>query len=281
MKKRLIITFLVLIVLLFINTCSFSQTPKLRIISLAPSTTEILFALGLDDEILGVSLFCNYPPKARTKEKVGTFSQPNIEKILSLRPDFIFCTGLEQKPAIAQLRQLNLKVCVSDPANLKELFVSIKEIGVLTKREKEAEGLIRKMQEEIKEISSEVQFIPQEKRPKVFVEIWHEPLMTIGKGTFIDELITLAGGLNIAYDTRNPYGYFSAEQVIKRNPDCIILGYMSKEKPLKTFKKRLGWTKISAVQNNRIYSDINPDLFLRAGPRLTEGLKEIYQRLYP
>lgn len=254
---------------------------KPRYISLAPSTTEILFALGLDEEIVGVSSFCNYPLKAQAKEKIGTFSQPNIEKILSLKPDIVFCTGLEQVSVITKLKQLNLKVCVSDPSNFKELFDSIGEIGRLVDRESRALALTERMKMNIEEINSKVKPIPEEKKPKVFVEIWHSPLMTAGRGSFIDELIKLAGGINIAYDTQRSYSYFSPEQVIKRNPDCIILAYMDKKNPLETIRERFGWNNISAVKNQRVYNDINSDLFLRAGPRLVEGLKEIHKRLYP
>jgi len=282
MKNRLLITSFVLASFLFCAAHSFSSSiPEPRIISLAPSTTEILFALGLDDEIVGVSSFCDYPPKALTKEKVGTFSQPNVEKILSLRPDIIFCTGLEQAPVITRLRQLNLKVYVSDPSNFVELFNSIKEIGRLTDTEKEADSLIEGMNKGMEEIISEAKSIPEGKKVKVFVEIWSSPLMTAGRGSFIGELIALAGGINIAYDVKRPYSYFSPEQVLKHDPDCIILAYMDKKDPVKTAGERFGWSSIAAVKNNRVYNDISPDLFLRPGPRLVEGLKEIHERLYP
>lgn len=274
-----------IIIAFFVGAVNFfglamAGTVPARYISLAPSTTEILFALGLDEEIAGVSLFCNYPEEAKSKEKVGTFSQPNIEKILALKPDIIFCTGLEQAPVIRELRQLNLKVYVSDPSNIEELFNSIREIGKITDKKNEAEILIKSMEQDIEEINSKVKLIPQKNRPKVFVEIWHEPLITAGKNSFIDELITLAGGINISHDTKRPYSYFSPEQAIRRNPDCIILAYMSEEKPLKIIQERIGWKEISAVKNNRIYNDINPDLLLRPGPRLSQGLEELYQRLH-
>lgn len=255
------------------------RTP--RYISLAPSTTEILFALGLDKEIAGVSSYCNYPPKAQSKEKVGNFSQPNIEKILALRPDYIFCTGLEQAPVIAELKRLNLKVYVADPKNIGELLESIRRIGKLTHKENAAESLIADMKSQIEEINSKTRLIPEEKKPRVFIEIWHDPLTTVGKGSFIDELITLAGGINIAGDAKRAYSTFSAEEVIRRNPECIILAYMDKEQPIKLVGKRFGWTGIAAVKNNRIYNDINPDSLLRPGPRVVSGLKEIYKRLYP
>jgi len=254
---------------------------KARYISIAPSTTEILFALGLDEEIIGVSSYCNYPEEAKTKNKVGDFSRPNIEEILSLRPDYIFCTGLEQASVVVELRRLDLKVYVVDPANTKELLGSIREIGKITGKEKEAESLIKNMEAEIEKVTSQVKSIPFNKRPKVFIEIWNEPLMTAGKGSFIDELLTLAGGINIASDARQAYSIFSAEEVIKRNPDCIILTYMTRERPLKLIGERFGWKEISAVENNRLYNDINSDILLRPGPRIVEGLKEIYKRLYP
>lgn len=255
--------------------------PKPRYISLAPSTTEILFAIGLDDEIVGVSTYCDWPAQAKSKKKIGEFSQVNIEKILSLKPDYIFCTGLEQAPIITELRRLKLKVYVADPTNMQNLFNSIMEIGRITGRTKEAENVVRGMESVVKEISSKVKLIPEHKKPRVFIEIWHDPLTTAGKGSFIDELITLAGGVNIAHDTKRAYSIFSPEEVIRRNPDCIILAYMDKERPENLLGGRFGWKGISAVKNNRLYNDISPALLLRPGPRVTLGLKEIHKRLYP
>ena len=280
MKRRFLLISLGLMATLFYGVC-YSQNHKSRYISLAPSTTEILFALGLNEEIVGVSSYCNYPQKAKSMENIGEFSHPNIEKILSLKPDYIFCTGLEQAYIITELRRLNLKVYVSDPTNIEELLNSIKDIGRITGKVKEAKELIKNMESEIKEISSKVKLIPLEKKPRVFIEIWHAPLTTVGKGSFIDELLTLAGGVNIAHDAKRAYSIFSPEEVIKRNPDCIILAYMDKEKPAKLVGERFGWSEISAVKNNRLYNDINPDILLRPGPRVTQGIKEIYKRLYP
>ncbi len=252
-----------------------------RYISLAPSTTEILFALGLDEEIVGVSTYCNYPEQVKNKIKVGDFSNPSIEKIISLKPDYIFCTGLEQARVIAQLRELNFKVYVADPASFAELFKSIKEIGEITKKTAKALSLIGEMQARIDEVVSQVKFIPQEKRVKVFIEIWHEPLMTAGSGSFVDELIALAGGINIAHDTIRPYSDYSPEKVISSNPQCIIMVYMDKTPPLRLIKQRFGWSKIDAVKNKRVFNDISPDILLRPGPRLTLGLKQLYEKLYP
>jgi iron complex transport system substrate-binding protein len=272
--KRIIL----IISLLFLSGAA--PVGKPRYISLAPSTTEILFALGLADDIVGVSSFCNYPPEAKTKPHMGNFSSPNIEKILSARPDHVFCTGLEQAPVVQELRGLKLNVYVSDPSNSEELFASIEQIGKITARDKEAAALINTMRNDIAGISEKVKLIPQGQRVKVFMEIWHEPLMTAGKGSFVDELISLSGGINVAHEVVRPYCNYSAEKVIDLDPQVIILAYMDKEPPLKLVEGRFGWKNIDAVKNKRVFNDIDPDTLLRPGPRITEGLKSLYKKLY-
>ncbi|HAJ56250.1 MAG TPA: cobalamin-binding protein [Candidatus Omnitrophica bacterium] len=279
--RKILFPLILACLLIFPGLALAAEGHGLRIVSLTPATTEILFALGLDEEIVGVSSFCNYPAAAAKKEKVGTFSQANIEKILSLRPDIIFCTGLEQAPMVTELRQLKLKVCVSDPNNLEELYTSILEIGRLTNKEANAQRLIKAMQASIEDVTSRLKLKPDAARPKVYVEFWHDPIMSAGQGSFIDELISLAGGINISHDMPRAYSFFSPEQVLKQDPDIIILAYMTGNNPASLLKGRLGWDKIKAVKNNRVYNDINPDIILRPGPRLTEGLEEIYKRLYP
>ncbi len=267
----------------FILLCAGSAAARagsLRIISLAPATTEILFALGLDEEIVAVSSFCDYPEKARSKEKAGSFSRPNVEKIISLKPDIIFCAGLEQDFAVVELRRLGMNVVVSDPVTMDELYASIVEIGGLTGRTREAKNIVRGMSDEITGVRSLLSKSPV-KKPRVFVEIWHSPLMTAGKGSYLDDLLSLAGGDNIAADTVRPYSYFSVEQVLARDPECILLAYMDDSDPVQKLVLRTGWQRISAVKNKRVFNDIDPDLILRPGPRAARGVKELYKRLYP
>ncbi|MDD5195136.1 MAG: cobalamin-binding protein [Candidatus Omnitrophica bacterium] len=285
--KKLLTTAYPLFLLTGITLLCISPTPitaehsTMRIISLAPSTTEILFALGLDKEIVGVSTYCNYPPEVKNKTRIGDFSHPNLEKIAFLKPDYIFCTGLEQTAVIAELKRLKFNVYVADPANIEGLLTSIEDIGRITHKESQAEELIKKMRQTITRIKSQVNQIPQGSRVRVFIEIWHEPLMTAGYGSFVDELITTAGGINIAHDVKRPYSNFSAERVIKLNPGCIIVTYMDKQAPLKLIAERFGWRNIDAVKNKRCFNDIDPDILLRPGPRITEGLEQIYKKLYP
>ncbi|MDD2679460.1 MAG: cobalamin-binding protein [Candidatus Omnitrophica bacterium] len=275
MNKKIILS------LVFIFLIRFNAEAASRYISLAPSTTEILFALGLGEEIAGVSAYCNYPAEAKAKAKVGDFSHPNIEKIVSLKPDYIFCTGLEQAPVVEELKHLKLKTYVSDPASIEGLFKTIEEIGVITHREQEATALIRKMQEDIEKIRAQTKLIPQNAKVRVFVEIWPEPLMTAGKGSLIDEIISLAGGINVAHDVKRPYSNFSAEKVVSLDPQVIILAYMDRASPLKLVEARFGWANIAAVKDKRVFNDIEPDLLLRPTPRITEGLKKLYKKLYP
>lgn len=280
MRKKIFICLILTLLFVPPGTAGPEANPSLRIVSLTPATTEILFALGLDEEIVGVSSFCNYPPAATKKEKVGTFSQANIEKIISLKPDMIFCTGLEQAPMVTELKQLKLRVYVSDPNNIKELFVSILEIGRLTGRQDLAEKLVKSMKTTIEDIAAQLQSKAGNPKPKVYVEFWHDPVMSAGQGSFIDELIGLAGGINIAHNMPRPYSFFSAEQVLKQDPDIIFLAYMAGDNPKSMLESRLGWYNIKAVKTGRVYNDVNPDIILRPGPRLAEGLKEIYKRLH-
>jgi len=177
--------------------------------------------------------------------------------------------------------QLDLKVYVADPVSMEELFETFREIGAITHKVEAASRLINQMQGQVKAVASKVELIPADKRVRVFVEIWHEPLMTVAKGSLVDELITLAGGINIAHDLIRPYCNFSAEKVINLDPQCIILAYMDSEAPLKLIKQRFGWDKIEAVKHGQVFNDIDPDILLRPGPRIAQGLEEVYKRLYP
>ncbi|MCM8798366.1 MAG: cobalamin-binding protein [Candidatus Omnitrophica bacterium] len=256
-----------------------SVAQDLRIVSLAPNATEILFSLGLGKNIVGVDSFSDYPEEAKKIEKVGSFSQPNIEKIVFLKPDIVFTTGIEQNPAILKLRRLRLKVFTVDPENIKELFQNILEIGEITRREEEAKLLVKKMEKELIGIEEKVKNIKN--RPKVFLEIWYPPLITCGGNSYLNEMITLAGGINIAQEITRKFSHISQELVIKHSPDVIILTHMNGQgKAKELLLKREGWKVIEAVKRERIYADIDPDIILRPGPRIIEGIRELYKRFY-
>lgn len=269
--------FLFIIIYGVIFSFKVGEAKDLRIVSLAPNTTEILFALGLGENIVGVDCFSNYPPEAKNIEKVGTFSQPNLEKIVFLKPDIIFATGLEQSPIVAKLRRVGLKVFVIDPENIKELFQNIMEIGKLTGREEEARDFIFNMEKELLHIQNIVNKIDYLKRPKVFLELWYPPLITCGNNSYLGEMISLAGGINIAGNLRRKFSRISQEFVIKNSPQVIIVADMQDENSL---LKRSGWNVIEAFKNGKVFSDIDPDILLRPGPRIIEGIKQLFVRFY-
>ncbi len=275
MRKIIIVTFM----LIFI--CQHAVAGQMRIISIAPAATEIVCALGLEDDLVAVSSYCDYPPEVKNKEKAGSFSEPNIEKILVLKPDIILATGLEQAQAVEKLRRLGLPVMVSDPKNFPGLYDSILEIGKACGKEREAVSLINKMKKTISAVSAKVALMEPDKRPKVYLEIWHDPIMTAGKGSFIDEMITIAGGINVTSDAPRAFSQFSPELIVKRDPDVIILGYMVKEESAaETLSKRFGWDKINAVKQKRVYDDIDPNILFRPGPRLADAVVQLNERFY-
>ncbi|MEW6189241.1 MAG: cobalamin-binding protein [Actinomycetota bacterium] len=253
------------------------KEPK-RIVSLAPSNTEILFALGLGDRIMGVTTYCDYPEEAKVKDKIGGFKSVNIEKVVSLKPDLVLATGGVQEPIVKELERLKITVFALDPKNLGDIISGIREVGRLTGKTEAAERIVKKMQSVMEDVKEKVAEL-KGKRPKVFYEVWNEPLMTAGPGTFMNDLIRLAGGENIAADAKTQYPQYSLEMLIERDPDVIIASKGSMGDPGK-IEEREGWENISAVKNGRVHV-IDENLVVRPGPRIVQGLKEVAKAIHP
>jgi iron complex transport system substrate-binding protein len=254
-----------------------------RIVSLVPSNTEILFAVGAGKQVVGVTEYCDYPPEAQTREKIGGFSAKTIsvEKIVALEPDLVFSAGEIQQSVIEALEQAEIPVFALDSEGLEGVYNDIQTVGRLTGHEGEAAKVVAEMQARVAAVTEKSQRIPEDKRPAVFYEVWHEPLMTAGPTTFIGELIELAGGKNIFADVSEEYPQVSAETVVQRDPD-VILGPDShgEELTVEKIKARPGWEDISAVQKGRIYL-VNGDIVSRSGPRLADALEIIARTLHP
>lgn len=252
-----------------------------RFVSLAPSNTEILFALGLAQEVVGVTTFCNYPPEAKDKEKVGGFSDPNIEKIVSLKPDLVLATSMHEK-VVGELEKLGINVMVLAAKSVQEVMNTIQLVATTAGNTNEADRVIGEMQKKIDLVKSAVKDIPEGKRVKAFHLVWDEPIMTAGPNTLLHDLITLAGGINIAKDAGQQYPTYSLEVLVAKNPDVIMAprihggGGLDPEK----IKTKTGWNVISAVKNNRVYL-LEDDLVSRPGPRIVDGLLEVARALYP
>jgi len=279
--RNLTAALIIIAILIPITSVDAGDSLPKRIISLTPATTEILFALGLGDEIIAVSSYCTWPLGAKKKEKVGSFSSPNIEKIITLKPDLVFVTGMEQAHLMAILSSLNIKYISVDPKNIDELVDSIKEIGAVTGKTDQAAAVNKNIKDALTKIGKSVSRTRPSQRPKIYMEIWYDPIMSPGKGSFVDDMIRQAGGINMTSDLRRSYSRIDPEEVIFRNPDRIILAYMKSDSWVnENFSKRLGWENVKAVRDDKIFIGINPDIILRPGPRVAQGLIELHERFY-
>lgn len=255
------------------------EDEPLRIISLAPSNTEILFALGLGERVVGVTEFCNYPPEALEKEKIGGFSNPSIEKIIALEPDIVLATSIHRKTVIPELEKRGIKVFALAPKNMDEIFEGIELCGLLFGVERRALLLVKEMRGVIKEVRDRVK--GREKK-KVFYLTWHEPIWTSGSGTFAHELIEIAGGENIFGDKKG-WIMVTLEEVIERDPEVIVASTghgEARDLPFNWAKTDERLSAISARKEGRIYQ-IDADLITRPGPRIVEALKLLSEMIHP
>lgn len=253
-----------------------------RIISLAPSNTEILFALGLGDKVVGVTDYCTYPPKAIEKPKVGGFNTVNIETVVSLTPDLLLATQIHNKTIIPALERLNLTVVALSPETLTGVIDDIKLIGNITGTPKESSQLTGDLQKRIDAVKSKTGKLTQEQKPTVLYLTWHDPLMTAGKGTLADDVITMAGGINIAGDISGNSN-ITLEIVIDRNPQIIVasVGMGSGEDlPWQYVNTESRLKATDALIHNRVYK-IDGDLIHRSGPRIVDALEIMAQFLHP
>ena len=263
-----------------------------KIISLAPSTTEILFALGLDEKVVAVSNYCDYPYnfsawfEAGNMTTIGDFNDPNLEVIYDLEPDLIIATGGVQVPIIDTLRNLDLKVLVLNPASIDGVLQNIELVGNATGKTTEANTLIGNINSRIDAVANTVAGATF--TPTVYYEVWYDPtsLWTAGSQAWQNELIEKAGGVNIFNDQDLEYFQSSAEAVIERSPDIIILPEegMGFGDPfwgsLETVKARPGWDSVSAVQNDRLVT-VDSNTIARAGPRVADIIEDLAEAFHP
>jgi iron complex transport system substrate-binding protein len=257
------------------------QEPQ-RIISIAPSNTEILFALGLEDKIVGITNYCNFPEETKNIEKIGETFPLNLEKIVSLKPDLILAYA-GQLNEIPRLRELGLKVIVIEPLNLQETLKSIQMVATVGGIPEKGNILVENLSQRIDQIKTEVSNLEITKKPKVFIGGIYETIWTPGEGTLFNELISLAGGINIAAGFSG-WAKISPEFIVKEDPDIIIIpiGAMNPGDELKikeNIYQRPGWSNLSAVKTQKIFI-VNEDLFFRPGPRIVDGLERLYKIFY-
>ncbi len=254
-----------------------------RIVSLTPANTEILFAVGAGDRVVGVTTYCSYPPEAAKREKVGQFGEDtmNVEKILELRPDLVVADGKIHKRLVSTLESVGLVVFAREPLSVEDTCTAIREIGALTGNAARAAAVVDGMKAKIAAVQAKIAGVPLSARPTVFWEVFDEPLMTAGRDTFITELLSLAGGKNIFADFPVAWPQISQEEVLRLNP-AVIMGADDHGDKLTVdqVKKRPGWDKVEAVARGRIYL-VSADIVSRPGPRLADGVEAVAKALYP
>ena len=259
----------------FNNKVKIEKEPK-RIVSLAPSHTEILYSLGLGDKIVGVTSFCDYPKEAKEKDKIGDFEGVNIEKIIELEPDLVVQYGKGNEEVNNKIKEAGISIVSYEPESIDEVVDTINEIGKITGKEDEAKKVTEDMKSKKEEVLNKVKNV---EKVKVFFEIWHDPLSAAGPGSFMDELISLSGGENIAKDAKGGYSEFNEEELIERNPD-VYLAAEDPEKTVESIKSRAGYDAMNAVKNNRVYL-LEPNIVSRPGPRIVEALELVAKTLHP
>jgi iron complex transport system substrate-binding protein len=248
-----------------------------RIICTSPETTEILFALGAGNRVVGIVRGCDWPRAARDLPLVGDFSNVSLERVVALEPDLVITTGHEQKRILAQLECLGVPTVAflaSDVASVKR---NVEAVGTMVGEEEKAAELVGAFSAKIFAIAAEVEKVPAAERPRVYLEICPEPLMTVAEGSFVHDAIILAGGVNVGAGLPRPYSRIESEAVIARDPEVIVLCHGAATPA--GVAARTGWRRIAAVRENRIY-EADPDLVLRAGPRLGEGIALLHEILY-
>ena len=252
------------------------RTPS-KIVSLAPSNTEILYALGLEDKLVGVTEYCNYPEDALSKEKVGGYGDVDIEKIVVINPDLILAEDLHKHEVIPALERLGFTVIALVPHNFQEVMDSIRLIGRVTGVEEKALQIVDDMSKKIKAITDETDKINQEEKPKVLYVIWHEPIMSVGSDTRIHELIEKAGGINIAAVAGEGYPTLTLEEIINTNPQVIMV---NDDISLQFILNESRLAVVDAFINGQIYG-INADLTNRPTPRIVEALELMAKMIHP
>lgn len=251
-----------------------------RIVSLAPNLTENIFAVGAGDRLVGVTTFCNYPEQAKAIAKIGDTMTPNMESIIALKPDVVFVSTASQIEAFMKTLEADgIAVYVTNPKTLDDVFQSLLQLGELLGTREQAAILVSNLSGRRSLLTHLVSFVePRAERKvltRVFVQISKEPLFTIGKDSFLTDVIAMAYGVSVTKEVPTAYPKLSKETASALNPDAIILSDSEDNRePNEVFKNSL------AVKNGRVY-EINADILSRPGPRLVDALEQIAKDLHP
>ena len=255
----------------------FVSAPPTRIVSLAPSITETLFALGLDSAVVGVTDYCDYPPQVSHLPRVGGMLNPAMEQIVSLRPDLVFMSGSGNlRSDYAQLSDLGLTVFVSYPRDLDGVLKSILDIGTLTGRDTRADSLVGSLRSQANRIRSLARENPHR---TVLVLVSLRPLISVGPKTFLDEMIRLCNATNVAARAPTAYPMMSREEILAADPDRIVVTSDAVTGPSDLYGAFSEWHRLRAVADSSVIL-VNADTMTRPGPRIIQGLQELYAAIH-
>jgi cobalamin transport system substrate-binding protein len=250
----------------------------LRLVSLAPNITEIVYALGLGDELVGDTDNCDFPPEAKSKPHVGTMVNPSLERIVALKPDLALGTPEANRRETAdQLERLGIPVYGVTASTLHGTVASIEDLGKVLGRAAEATRLVAQMQARIDRVENRIKAQPE---PRVLFVVWYRPLITVGPHTFIADVIRAAGGIPIGADLKGEWPRLTLEELLPLNPDVILFPKTESFSPsLTEFSGLPGWKDLRAVKDGRMY--FVSETIERSGPRLVDALEELANILHP
>jgi len=264
----------------FGNTFTIEKSPE-RIVSLSPCNTEILFAVGAGDKVVGGTTYDMYPPEAVNLSKIGGFSSVNIEQVINLSPDLILAQYGNGEETINALKKLNLTVISLHPKTVDDILDNILLVGNITENDDTAISLTADMIRQMENITRQTENIPDERKPGVLYIVWHDPIYAAGLGSYPDDLITMAGGKNIIKGEGWPI--ISLEQIIDKNPDIIICSGMGggSYTIMEAITNNSVLAQTDAVKKKKVYPIADPNIIELAGPRIVEGLFQLHGYMAP
>ncbi|WP_312338670.1 ABC transporter substrate-binding protein [Anaerospora hongkongensis] len=247
-----------------------------RIVSMSPGNTEIVFALGAGDRVVGVTSYSDYPEEAKTKPTIGGYHAPDVEKIVSLAPDVVFAMTDIQAKYIQILRQAGIRVVAVEPKTLPEILNAIDIISEALGEEARGRQLHQELAGQLDQVRRQVGTAPAK---RTFLEVWDTPLLTVGRQSFIHDLITQAGGINVSADKNVDYTPCDIEQLYAYNPEVYVVLSHSRD-DIRSVITNPNLAAIQAVKTNQVFS-ITDDLLQRPGPRSFTGLVKLAEILHP
>lgn len=250
---------------------------KVKVVSLAPSNTELLASIGALDSLVGVSTYCDYPPAALQKPKVGTFVSANLERMTAIKPDYVLLVA-GQEGLDASLRHNKFRTILLRNDNLTDIENNIESLGKLTGHEDAAQKQGQAFAQRLTAFNTTIG--QAKSKPKVFFCVWPQPLLTVGKTSFLHQAITVCGGTNIASDMTKAYPNMSLEKLLLANPDVIILPFEARNQTILT---KSPWTSLKAVKEKKVYylPEAKKDMLARPTIRVIEGLNWLAERIHP